>query len=504
LQYLAGVIAKLQLDFPGSISTTFGGLGAVWSNAFGSHTSLHCFFTTADAQHGTGWASQAGLKGVITLLMPAVLLAVTVMLQVVWLLLWPSYTTAVMHAVRCIINHPCIKREVVGKWLGSSAFLAQPRARQELWFMRMKARLRRHPSLWEYLCMRFAVTVLVVCFFFFPSIARVGVGMFACHTVCGASYWVLDMTQICSLRSRGSVPLAFVADVPAVLFSVALPLLIVTVLWTAAHRRLLQKDWFLQNFGFLYSDYEVHLDPQVSPGVALMSRNWRALAHWCRQGTSLVWDAVIHLQTMILMFVSVYGMMLHEYYQVLILTAVFGIYLLSVFWVRPFRVHPNQQLQAASSAVLFGTSLCMMVFVEPAGLDLQQQEGYKTAKEATGYVVLAVNLLFVACGVALLLASVVHLARRVLCSEDPAVRHQELPLDAAAAVAAAAGTALLSPGPTPAEAAVAAGPQAAAIQAAGVAAAGDVEITCATDCSSAVQQDVAGVSTQSADHHMQQ
>uniref|UniRef100_A0A383WGN2 Uncharacterized protein n=1 Tax=Tetradesmus obliquus TaxID=3088 RepID=A0A383WGN2_TETOB len=77
------------------------------------------------------------------------------------------------------------------------------------------------------------------------------------------------------------------------------------------------------------------------------------------------------------MFISVYGLMIHEYYQVLILTVVFGIYLISVVWLRPFRVHANQQLQAASTAVLFSTSLCMLTFIEPQGLDAEQQQGYE-------------------------------------------------------------------------------------------------------------------------------
>uniref|UniRef100_A0A383W129 TRP C-terminal domain-containing protein n=1 Tax=Tetradesmus obliquus TaxID=3088 RepID=A0A383W129_TETOB len=118
------------------------------------------------------------------------------------------------------------------------------------------------------------------------------------------------------------------------------------------------------------------------------------------------------------MFVSVYGMKMHEYYQVLILTVVFGAYLLLVVLLRPFRVHANQRLQAASTALLLITSLCMLTFIKPDGLDEQQQRGYEGRKTAMGVVVRAVNALFVAVGLALLVASAVQLARRTLRNEQ--------------------------------------------------------------------------------------
>jgi hypothetical protein len=416
LQYLAGVIAKLPVDFPDSVSATFNWLASAWSIAFGSHASLDCLLTPT---HGVRTSAQAGYKGLITLLLPVLFLVVTVVLQGVWWLAWPLYTKAAVQAVKCVITHPFITRRGMASWFGDGVFLAQPRARQEVWFMHMQARLRRHPSLWEYLCMRWTVTVLVVYFFFFPSIARVAVGMFACQAVCGERYWVLDMAQSCPMDHPNSEHgrWAFGIGVPAIVFIVAMPLLIVAVLWAAAHRQLLQEEWFMQKFGFMYSDYEVHQEREA-PLRALISRDVSTFASWCRHRMALVWDAVIHVQTVALMFISVYGMMIHEYYQVLILTVVFGFYLILVVWLRPFRVHANQRLQAASTAVLFGTSLCMLTFIEPDGLDAQQQQGYDKGKNAMGVVVLVVNALFVVIAVALLVASAVHLAKRTLRSED--------------------------------------------------------------------------------------
>ncbi|WIA22184.1 hypothetical protein OEZ85_004518 [Tetradesmus obliquus] len=190
--------------------------------------------------------------------------------------------------------------------------------------------------------------------------------------------------------------------------------------WLAAHKQMLQQPRFMERFGFLYSDYEVHLKQQAAADGARMFRDVRAFASWCRHRTTLVWDAVIHLQTVALMFISVYGMMMHEYYQVLILTVVFGIYLILVVWLRPFRVHANQQLQAASTAVLFSTSLCMLTFIKPDGLDAQQQKGYEKVKDAMGVVVLAVNALFVAIGLVLLVTSAIKLAKKTLSKEQEA------------------------------------------------------------------------------------
>ncbi|WIA42623.1 hypothetical protein OEZ86_008596 [Tetradesmus obliquus] len=82
------------------------------------------------------------------------------------------------------------------------------------------------------------------------------------------------------------------------------------------------------------------------------------------------------------------------------------------------RVHANQRLQAASTALLLIKSLCMLTFIKPDGLDEQQQRGYEGRKTAMGVVVLAVNALFVAVGLALLVASAVQLARRTLRNEQ--------------------------------------------------------------------------------------
>jgi hypothetical protein len=68
--------------------------------------------------------------------------------------------------------------------------------------------------------------------------------------------------------------------------------------------------------------------------------------------------------------------------------------------------------------MLFSTSLCMLTFIKPDGLDTQQKDGYDAAKKAMGWVVLTVNLLFVVVGVALLVTSVVQLVRKILRNQD--------------------------------------------------------------------------------------
>jgi hypothetical protein len=54
LQYMAGVIVKLPISFPESVSTVFGKLGAAWSNVFGSHASLDCLLTPPDTPRKSG------------------------------------------------------------------------------------------------------------------------------------------------------------------------------------------------------------------------------------------------------------------------------------------------------------------------------------------------------------------------------------------------------------------------------------------------------------------
>jgi hypothetical protein len=81
---------------------------------------------------------------------------------------------------------------------------------------------------------------------------------------------------------------------------------------------------------------------------------------------------------------------MHEYYQVLLLSAVFAAYLCAVLWVRPFKGF-MQHVQVFVAAVLLGTCLCILALIPPEGLDSRQQGIMQKTHVAIGYVIIIGN-----------------------------------------------------------------------------------------------------------------
>jgi hypothetical protein len=152
----------------------------------------------------------------------------------------------------------------------------------------------------------------------------------------------------------------------------------------------------------MYSDYKtdhVGRQQQVAdetgryPGPAM--RYLLTLQQWVQHHLILVWDAVIHIQTILLVCVSVIGMLLHEYYQTLILAAVFGMYLMLIAWLRPFRNPHVQRLQCLSSATLFVSCLLVLFLIPPDYMDTRQSNFYRGLQPDIGQLLIAINVTFV-------------------------------------------------------------------------------------------------------------
>jgi hypothetical protein len=187
------------------------------------------------------------------------------------------------------------------------------------------------------------VTALVVLFFFHPWLVHTGISMFACfqvdvanasydpypqHALAAAphGYWVLDMHQAC--YSGWHKSWAFFLGIPcAVVFGGFVPLAIIVGLTRKKSK--LKEPHFQQHFGFLY-------------------RNFRASKYY--------WGAVVTIENVLLVTVSVFSSTMGVYYATLVLNAAFGFLIIVQLLFKPFAVRKLQHLQLMSFGCLFATT----------------------------------------------------------------------------------------------------------------------------------------------------
>jgi hypothetical protein len=247
----------------------------------------------------------------------------------------------------------------------------------------------------------------VTIFTFYTPIASVAISMFSCIPVCGKSYWILDINLRCPWESvsQPQWQWAVGVGVPAVLFSAVVPVFVVAWLMHALRTGSLTSAGFVQRYGFLYSNYRIDFPtPQGGSIVKLLTA--------ARRRVNIAWDAVVHCQTLLLVFTGVYGTVWHEFYQTLLLSSVLGAYLLLVVMFRPFRLPSSQCLQAASFAVLCMTCTCVLSFIRPDALDQRQEDWYKQAGKVIAVFVMVSNGLFLVVTLGLLLWCVLPFRRR--------------------------------------------------------------------------------------------
>jgi len=291
----------------------------------------------------------------------------------------------------------------------------------------------------HYLQKHWIVTLLVTIFFFYPSIARIAVSMLTCIDVCGSSYWVMDMQTPCPRQevfagrgwSDARVHWAIGVGLPAVLLCVGIPIFVAWLLLWGAHGKRLHTAEFMGRYGFMYSDYNIaNIEKQIESSSV---PRWTSHAAAMKQYLILTWDAVIHVQTVILVCVSVSGMVLHEYYQTLILAAVIAVYLVMVVWLRPFRAVHSQKLQGLSYAVLLATCLLLLVFIPPALMDNRQETFYQKAQPVAGVLLCTLNFGYVGLAVYYLMRCmfreigwrVFNVQQQQQENELPDIKHEE-------------------------------------------------------------------------------
>jgi hypothetical protein len=445
------MIAKLPVTWPQEVAQAMTGLSDIWGKAFGSVASLDCLLQAFD-NYSNPHIDLSSLKALINLLLPVLVFLLVLCCQMVWwasrhrikaalatfllkLLSWWPDNDGIVYADNATlpIQSPQQQQQqqqrtvlgTTGRRRAVSAAVSRYRSLIKSWSIRAQflQASRAHGSgshmsgLRRHMRQAWVVTLLVTIFFFYPSVARVAVSMFTCVSVCEKWYWAMDMDLLCPTQLWTRTPpsewpmhakWAAGVGIPSVILVVAVPLFVALLLWWGARNKRLHTLGFRGRFGFMYRDYKtdhVGRQQQAADGTSLCSespdtqtaliKHLSAVRQWVYRHLILVWDAVIHIQTVLLVCVSVIGMLLHEYYQTLILAAVFGTYLMLIAWLHPFRNLDVQRLQCLSSATLFVSCLLVLVFIPPDYMDTRQSNFYRGAQPDIGRLLIAINVAFV-------------------------------------------------------------------------------------------------------------
>jgi hypothetical protein len=435
MQYVGGIIAKLPVSWPEPLSSISHTFSQVFGWVTGSAASIDCLLSLFEVER----AARAGFKGLINLLAPvATFLAMVGLLFVWWVVRRPVYALAAKS----------IRRDAQGRWRWRAAVMwwcigsygvADSRGVSSRFFW-LQSKAGRHVPLVVYLCQRIVPVALITAFFWYPSIARIVLGMRACMKVCGTKYWVMDMSLLCPLDTLGEPQAVWstALTIPSAVVTAGLPLLVLIVLSRWKSR--MQEPQFLCWFGFLYNDYNYSSsggtlqdekgsrvsdpdsaqagqqstdqedDAACTTGCARLASMIPVVTDWLvttvRPRVVAAWDVVIHITTLLLTVCSVYGVYgMHEYYQVLLLSTIFVAYMWAVMWVRPFKGF-MQHVQVYVAGVLLGTCLCILAIIHPEGLDTRQKDVMDLVSVGMGYIIIICNALCVGVLVLLLLLSV--------------------------------------------------------------------------------------------------
>ena len=443
MQYTFGIIAKVPVAGPPFLKNIMGPIIAVWQRSNGASASLDCFLqavpVSAELESGptrTIARLLINLLGFVFTFLAAVILHCLVY----WL--WVKYGLGLLRVIQRRSSWASDMLYSVASESSSRGHTSASSAHVLCDDLGSRSR-RKWPVPLRGLGQFMVIALLVSIFFWYTTIARVAISFFACVEVevCGEpKLWMVDMRHVCPRLDRGSLQhkWALAAGIPALIVTIGMPVFVVVLLLTAATWRsqpggecLLRSKGFEAYFSFMYSDYNYDPDwPRIACGstwapavekeeeekaasstrarVAQALKRLKQRIIQCvseiswriKHGIRLVWDAVIHLHSLVLVMLSIYGMLLHEYYQLLLLSAACGSYLMLVLWLRPF-TRGSQQLQTVSMGVLVWTCSLSLAFVEPNGLSEREakEATYSAIEVAAACLIIAGNvsyLLFIA------------------------------------------------------------------------------------------------------------
>eukprot|EP00877_Chromochloris_zofingiensis_P009217 jgi/Chrzof1/4549/Cz14g17250.t1 len=230
-----------------------------------------------------------------------------------------------------------------------------------------------------YLVNKLPVICIVVLYcFFYPFLVRSAWSMLACYQIdddsqglypqylkAVGSYWVFDVEQKC--WEGWHMKWALALGVPCVVvFCVGVPVGIVLIL--SRNRSRLKDLSFRMHFGFMYRNFTEH-------------------CCW--------WEAVVAVQTVVLVAISVFSSTLGAAYELLMFCVVFAVSIMLHQWFRPFLIKRLYHLQLTAYMCLFTICIIALSFLP---LD-RERESPALYKEVAGVVLLVFNAGFFAFGV---------------------------------------------------------------------------------------------------------
>eukprot|EP00775_Hariotina_reticulata_P004673 gene4673-4927_t len=325
VQYLA-ILGSARVSWPHTMNFVFVAVSYLLSSCTSQVISLDCIFP----RH---LSMPAGIaRGLVYLLLP---LVVAMAVTVVFILAWCR--RALYQALH---KRACMK---LGPWLA----------------------------------VRLPVILLVVFYFFYPSLVHTAWSAFACfpidvapsgpyaaYAVANATggYWVGSMDTVCWAGYHKVWALAVCLPF-VLLFCVVVPAAIYLTLHLY-NTNAFSSSSFQQNFGFLF-------------------RNFKPKRFY--------WEAVVAVQTVVLVCIYVFGHVVGVYYQMVMFTVVFVCSLVIHLLFKPFAFDQLQHIQLMSSGCLCFTSFVALTMFEVNG-----QEGSAHYREVAGALVLALNAAFLA------------------------------------------------------------------------------------------------------------
>jgi hypothetical protein len=220
-------------------------------------------------------------------------------------------------------------------------------------------------------------TAMVVVFFFLPGVLPIVFGMFGCveldapaafpYTVSAVgSFFMYDVSVQCYLSLGYHKTLVLVLAMPLVLIlCIGLPAVI--AIKTMGNKQLLNDHAFLQHYGFLTRSYK---------------------------SSCCYWEAVVVLETVVLVAVSVFGSSLNPLYQSMLMVAALAAMIALQAWFDPFVSRLSGRVRLQSAVCLLLTSFVAQSFTQ-AG-NMQPSSTYSTVMSV---LLLLLNVVYV-CAVA--------------------------------------------------------------------------------------------------------
>jgi len=287
-------------------------------------------------------------------------------------------------------------------------------------------------------------TVLAISLFLYPTIARAAIGMLLCVRVSNESStrWVLDVRLQCPTASPYTLwaVAAVVLGVLLLSLCIAWPVGIAAVLVREAHRGNLLRlgaagassrssgasaaaaagstaAHTTARLAVRYADYDVEYEALStassetsfsSTNAACCSWFWgipQAVLLRARMYVVLVWDSVLELHKLTLVFVSL-CVMLHELHQLTFMILVLGSYMVLVLLVKPWRSRAVWRLQVSALALLLASCMGIGACTVNDALAYYSPESYMRYMVAIPWLIIAANLCYLVFAVLYLLRCV--------------------------------------------------------------------------------------------------